>query len=141
MAAAAAAVTATKPEDLPWYARLVDHVLTPGSSLTTGVWATFNAIIGALYVIWLSFFVSFPDNVHVWVFFFLLTGLAITTNYFMKEVFAAGMDFESTKKEDAAKKVAGGQAEGEAAPAAVEAAAPTEAAATGAKKRRAKKEE
>ena len=41
--------------------------------------------------------INFPDSIHTWVFFGLLTDLAITTNWFLKEIFAAGEDFESRK--------------------------------------------
>lgn len=80
---------------LPLLARLVNHLLTPGSSLTTGTWTAFNVIMGMLFGVWLTFVISMPDNVHVWVFGGLFTGLAITTNWFMKEVFAAKQDFVS----------------------------------------------
>jgi hypothetical protein len=85
-------------EEMPWYGKMVNHLMTPGSSLTTGVWNIFNGLIVGLYLIWLMFLVNFPDSVHTWVFFVLLTGLAITTNWFLKEIFAAGEDFESRKQ-------------------------------------------
>lgn len=90
---------AADEEALPWYAQLVNHIMTPGSSLTTGVWNFFNALIIGLYLIWLTFLVSFPDSIHTWVFFALLTGLAISTNWFMREIFAAKEDFASQQEQ------------------------------------------
>jgi len=85
----------TTVEELPWFARAVNHIMTPGSSLTSSVWTLFNCLIAALFGVWFIFFVNFPTNPHVWVFFGLATGLAITTNIFFKEIFAAGHDFDS----------------------------------------------
>ncbi len=117
MAAAAAAMAATRPktevastkraepeEELPWFARLVNHVLTPGSSHTSAMWVAFNVIIGILGGVWLMFVIAFPDNIHVWIFGGLFVGLCITTNWFMSEIFAAKEDFESQQKKEAANK-------------------------------------
>ena len=100
----------TTVEELPWFAKAVNHVMTPGSSLTTTVWTLFNCLIAMLFGVWLIFAFQFPDSIHVWIFLALGVGLAFSTNIFFREVFAAGHDFAST---EAAKKEG---AEGDAKP-------------------------
>lgn len=97
MAAAAVARKAREAaaEPDPWYMQLIHHILTPGSSLTSGIWTLFNVLIGLLALVWIMFAVNFPTSVHVWVFLGLLVGLALSTNWFMKEIFAAKEDFHS----------------------------------------------
>lgn len=104
--APALALTKEEPteEELPMVARLLNHFLTPGSSLTSSVWTIFNVIMLWLFACWLLFVYSFPDNIHVWAFFVLGVGLLITTNWFMSEIFKAGLDYDSTKKAEANKK-------------------------------------
>jgi uncharacterized iron-regulated membrane protein len=99
--AVAKPTTAPKEEPLPWYGALVNHLLTPGSSLTTGVWNLFNLLIGGVFLVWLMFFAAFPTSIHVWVFFALLVGLAVSTNWFMKEIFNAKEDFVSVQERKA----------------------------------------
>lgn len=93
----------TTVEELPMLARMLNHLLTPGSSLTSSVWTAFNVIMVWLFACWLLFVFSFPDNIHVWAFFVLGVGLLLTTNWFMSEIFKAGLDYDSTKKAEAAK--------------------------------------
>jgi hypothetical protein len=93
-------ISASAQEDLPLLARIINHVLTPGSSLTSTVWVSFNVIMVMLALIWLMFVVSMPDNVHVWSFGFLGAGLAATTNWFMYEIFKSGDDFHSRKAKE-----------------------------------------
>ena len=96
----------SEEESLPLVARIINHVLTPGSSLTTTVWASFNVIMAMLFCCWLLFVFSFPDNIHVWAFGLLGGGLLATTNWFMYEIFSAKEDFASLQlkkqKEEAA---------------------------------------
>jgi hypothetical protein len=89
-------------EELPWLARVVQHILTPGSSHTSGMWLLMNVLIFCLFLVWIIFLFNFPLNIHVWVFGTLLLGLAVTTNIFMKEVFAAKLDFDSRQKAEGA---------------------------------------
>lgn len=86
-------------KNLPLLVRLINHILTPGSSLSPIVWISFNLIMGILFLIWVSFVVSFPDNIHVWVFGFLGLGLAGSTNWMMKIIFNAHLDFASQQEE------------------------------------------
>jgi cytoskeletal protein RodZ len=92
---------AADEEPLPWYGQLVNHILTPGSSLTVGVWNLFNALLLTLFLIWLMFFYHFPTSIHTWVFLVLGAGLAASTNWFMREIFAAKEDFASVKEREA----------------------------------------
>lgn len=86
-------------EDLSLLVRFINHILTPGSSLTLLTWIIFNCIMFALFLVWLSFAVAFPYNVHVWVFGVLGLGLAGSTNWLMKIVFREHIDFSSTQQE------------------------------------------
>lgn len=90
--------TATPPEELPFLAKMINHIMTPGSSLTSSVWVAFNFIMVWLFLCWLLFVFSFPDNIHVWAFGILGLGLTITTNWFMSEIFKAGLDFDTQSK-------------------------------------------
>lgn len=85
-------------EELTWIARLINHLLTPGSSLTLLTWVVFNCIMGALFLVWLSFAVVFPHNVHVWVFGFLGLGLAGSTNWLLRIIFREHLDFSSQQQ-------------------------------------------
>jgi hypothetical protein len=105
MPAAAAAVAAPKvedPEALPLVARLINHIMTPGSALSKDVWTLFNIIIAGLFMCWLIFLILMPTSIHVWVFGSLCVGLAFSTNWFMKEVFAAKEDYESQQEKKTA---------------------------------------
>lgn len=82
-------------EQLSWIARLINHVLTPGSSLTLVTWVVFNCIMGLLFLVWLSFAIAFPRNIHVWVFGILGLGLAGSTNWLMRIIFREHLDFSS----------------------------------------------
>lgn len=86
-----------KSEEPPLAMRVVNHLLTPGSSLTSTVWTAFNAIMLVLGVIWIVFLFNFPTNPHVLVFGGLFLGLLASTNWFFKEIFDAKEDFESRK--------------------------------------------
>ena len=77
--------------------QLIAHFLTPGSALSGTVWTIFNVMIGLLYCCWAYFCYHFYDNIHIWVFGFLITGLAITTNMFFQEVFARGDDYDTVR--------------------------------------------
>lgn len=77
---------------MPWLARLVNHVLTPGSALSPAVWITFNVVMAALFACWLSLVFAMPDNVHIWAFGFLGAGLAFSTNWLFKEIFSRESD-------------------------------------------------
>jgi hypothetical protein len=109
-----------KLEDLPWFARVVNHILTPGSALTKDVWLAFNLIVAGTFMCWLIFLVLMPDSIHVWIFGALCVGLAISTNWFMKEVFAAKEDFESQKAREKEEAAAKALAEGSSTPPAEE---------------------
>jgi hypothetical protein len=113
-----ATLTPAEPteEELPIVARLLNHFLTPGSSLTSSVWTIFNVIMLWLFACWLLFVFSFPDNIHVWAFFVLGVGLLVTTNWFMSEIFKAGLDYDSTKKAAANKGASSEGKKGKAAP-------------------------
>lgn len=87
-------------EEVPFFSRLVNHFLTPGSALTSGVWTLFNSIIFVLGLVWLIFVVSMPDNIHVWIFGGLFLGLALSTNWFFSQVFEAKLDYDSQQKGD-----------------------------------------
>lgn len=93
--------------DLPLIARVLNHVLTPGSSLTSSVWTAFNVIMLWLFVCWLLFVFSFPYNIHVWAFGILGLGLTLATNWFLSEIFKAGLDFDSQQRKAAATEKAG----------------------------------
>ncbi|EAN89528.1 hypothetical protein C3747_366g85c [Trypanosoma cruzi] len=73
--------------ELPWLARLANHILTPGSALSPAVWITFNVVMAALFFCWLSLVFTMPDNIHIWTFGFLGAGLAFSTNWLFKEIF------------------------------------------------------
>jgi hypothetical protein len=97
-------------EQLPLAARVINHILTPGSSLTVTVWISFNLIMAVLFLIWLMFVVSFPDDLNVWIFGVLGAGLLGSTNWFMYEVFNAKEDFASLQaKKKLEEEDAGGQ--------------------------------
>lgn len=89
------APSADEKEALPLVARIVNHLLTPGSSLTSSVWTAFNIIMIWLFLCWLLFLFSFPTSIHVWAFGILGLGLLVSTNWFMSEIFKAGLDFDS----------------------------------------------
>ncbi|KAG8342818.1 hypothetical protein TRVL_06354 [Trypanosoma vivax] len=76
------------PEEagLPWVARVINHILTPGSALSPVVCVTFNVVMGALFFCWLCLVISMPWNIHLWVFGLLGLGLAISTNWLFKEL-------------------------------------------------------
>lgn len=91
-------------ESLPLMARMLNHLLTPGSSLTPLIWISFNVIMLAFFAVWLMFVCSMPRNVHVWVFGFLGLGLVASTNWLMKIVFSSGLDFASQQQREAEEK-------------------------------------
>ncbi|KPA75188.1 hypothetical protein ABB37_08507 [Leptomonas pyrrhocoris] len=93
-------------ESLPLMARMLNHILTPGSSLSPVVWISFNVIMLALFVVWLMFVCSMPKNVHVWIFGILGLGLTASTNWLMKIVFSSGLDFASQQQREAEEKSA-----------------------------------
>lgn len=93
-------------ENLPLMARMLNHLLTPGSSLTPVIWFSFNAIMLALFVVWMMFVCSMPKNVHVWVFGILGFGLLASTNWLMKIIFSSGLDFASQQQREAEEKAA-----------------------------------
>jgi hypothetical protein len=99
-AVAPAQQPAQEEENLPLMARLVNHLMTPGSSHSSTMWTIFNGIILSLFVIWGMFVASMPTNIHVWVFGFFLVGLAITTNMFMNAIFEAKEDFVSRQERE-----------------------------------------
>lgn len=106
----ASTVAATEEEEgtasLPLLARLLNHLLTPGSSLTPVVWVIFNIIMVFLIMIWLCFLYSFPSNLHVWVFGVLGLGLAVSTNWLLHLIFSAGLDFNTQEAEERKKNLA-----------------------------------
>ncbi|CCW64506.1 unnamed protein product [Phytomonas sp. EM1] len=87
-------------EELPLLARIINHILTPGSSLTPFMWISFNVIMCGLFLLWLLFVISMPTCIHVWVFGFLGLGLTLSTNWFMKIVFSSGMNFAPQQASD-----------------------------------------
>ncbi|KAH9601283.1 V-type ATPase assembly factor Pkr1 [Trypanosoma melophagium] len=89
----------SEESELPWFARLINHVLTPGSALSPTVWMAFNVVMFALFFSWLMLVVAIPDNIHVWAFGFLGAGLAFSTNWCFREVFARGLDAEIETKD------------------------------------------
>ncbi|ORC88900.1 uncharacterized protein TM35_000141110 [Trypanosoma theileri] len=89
----------SEDSELPWFARLVNHVLTPGSALSPTVWIAFNVVMFALFFSWMMIVIAMPDNIHVWAFGFLGAGLAFSTNWFFKELFGRGLDTEIEKKD------------------------------------------
>ena len=91
-------------KDLPLLARLVNHIMTPGSALTKDVWIIFNIIIAGVFFVWFLFLILMPTEIMVWIFGFLCVGLALSTNWFMKEVFAAKEDFASKQAAEAENK-------------------------------------
>lgn len=93
-------------ESLPLMARMLNHLLTPGSSLTPIIWISFNVIMLGLFAVWLMFVCAMPKNVHVWVFGVLGFGLAASTNWLMKIVFSSGLDFASQQQREAEEKAA-----------------------------------
>jgi hypothetical protein len=101
-------------ESLPLMARMLNHLLTPGSSLTPVIWIGFNVIMVAFFVVWLMFVCSMPKNIHVWVFGVLGFGLTASTNWLMKIIFSSGLDFASQQQREAEEKAAAAaQAAGE----------------------------
>ncbi|KAG5506533.1 hypothetical protein JKF63_06036 [Porcisia hertigi] len=114
MSAAAAAAEAgvkggapveNEEKSLPLLARMIDHILTPGSSLSPIVWIGFNLVMLALFGVWLIFAFAMPNNIHVWAFGFLGLGLTCSTNWLMKIIFSSGLDFASQQKREAGQKV------------------------------------
>lgn len=97
---------AEEAEQLPLMARMLNHILTPGSSLSPIIWISFNVIMLALFCVWLLFVCSMPKNVHVWVFGILGAGLTASTNWLMKIVFSSGLDFASQQQREAEEKAA-----------------------------------
>ncbi|EPY27446.1 hypothetical protein STCU_05747 [Strigomonas culicis] len=87
-------------EETPLLARLVNHLLTPGSSLTPLMWAIFNVIMFGLFMVWCSFVYSVPHNIHVWIFGVLGLGLALSTNWLMYILFTSGLDFASLQEKE-----------------------------------------
>ncbi|KAK7197218.1 hypothetical protein NESM_000667600 [Novymonas esmeraldas] len=98
---AAAAAAPNEEESLPFLARMINHLLTPGSSLTPLVWIGFNLVMLALFGVWLMFVVAMPKNIHVWAFGFLGLGLTASTNWLMKIIFSSGLDFASQQQREA----------------------------------------
>lgn len=98
--AAPSSTVAETSDNLPFLANVLNHLLTPGSSLTSSVWTAFNVIMAWLFACWLLFLFSFPTNIHVWAFGILGLGLLLSTNWFMNEIFKAGLDYESTQKKE-----------------------------------------
>ncbi|KAG5502692.1 hypothetical protein JIQ42_05761 [Leishmania sp. Namibia] len=90
-----------KEDSLPFLARMINHLLTPGSSLSPIVWISFNLVMLALFGVWLMFVFAMPKNIHVWAFGFLGLGLTASTNWLMKIVFSSGLDFASQQHRDA----------------------------------------
>lgn len=86
-------------ENLPFLARVLNHILTPGSSLTPFMWVTFNVIMAGLFAVWLMFLYAMPANIHVWSFGFLGLGLGLSTNWFMSLIFSSGLDFASQQQQ------------------------------------------
>nr|CCC89373.1 conserved hypothetical protein [Trypanosoma congolense IL3000] len=82
--------------ELPLLARFINHILTPGSALSPVVWITFNAVISALFLCWISLIIAMPDNIHLWIFGFLGAGLALSTNWLFREL--SSRPIESTEK-------------------------------------------
>ncbi|CAD2215126.1 hypothetical protein ADEAN_000257900 [Angomonas deanei] len=108
--------SATEPEEeLPFLARAFNFILTPGSSLTPVMWIIFNVIMLGLFFIWCTFVKEMPDNIHVWAFGVLGLGLCISTNWMMKLVFSAGLDFGSQQEKEKEEKEKEGKGEGNAA--------------------------
>ncbi|KAG5480081.1 hypothetical protein LSCM1_06508 [Leishmania martiniquensis] len=88
-------------ESLPVLARMINHLLTPGSSLSPIVWISFNLVMLALFGVWLMFVFAMPKSIHVWAFGFLGLGLTASTNWLMKIIFSSGLDFASQQRSDA----------------------------------------
>lgn len=102
-AASASVVSApeanNEEESLPFFARVINHILTPGSSLSPVIWISFNVIMFLLFAVWLTFVYAMPSNVHVWVFGVLGVGLVASTNWLMKLIFSSGLDYASQQKQ------------------------------------------
>lgn len=115
------AAAATRPpqeveeEDLPFFAKVLNHILTPGSSLTHTTWVVFNILIFLLFLCWSMFLYAMPTNIHVWVFGFLGLGFAVTTNWFMKIVFSSGLDFATQQQQEMEEKAQAGEGNADAA--------------------------
>lgn len=73
-------------EELPFIAKIINHVLTPGSSLSGVMLIVFNLIILFLFVIWMMFVYVMPTSWIVWTFGFLGGGLAASTNFLLYQV-------------------------------------------------------
>eukprot|EP00758_Cryptobia_borreli_P007063 Tbor_TRINITY_DN5240_c1_g1::TRINITY_DN5240_c1_g1_i2::g.16741::m.16741 len=85
--------------DTPLIARIINHMLTPGSSLNFTIWISFNCIMGILFIIWLMFFIQFPTSVHLSAFAFLGGGLGASTNYVMYQVLLNKPSSKESKEE------------------------------------------
>ena len=97
-------------DQLPLIAKIINHVLTPGSSLSGVMLIFFNVIVFMLFTIWLMFVYVMPTSWIVWTFGFLGAGLAASTNYllymilFVVEEPKQEEDGEENKAEDSEKK-------------------------------------
>ncbi|CCW66357.1 unnamed protein product [Phytomonas sp. Hart1] len=105
--ATTADIELTENDQLPLLVKIINHILTPGSSLTPFMWISFNILMGALFLLWLFFVFSMPKCIHLWVFGFLGLGLTLSTNWFMKIIFSSGMSFSAQQINDSEKVIQG----------------------------------
>lgn len=73
-------------EQLPLIAKIINHVLTPGSSLSGMMLVIFNIILFLLFTIWLMFVYVMPTSWIVWTFGFLGGGLGVSTNFLLYQI-------------------------------------------------------
>jgi hypothetical protein len=92
-----AADAADDPASANILARIVDHLLTPGSAISGAMQLAFNAIMAVLFVLWGGAAALAPESVHVWVFGALVLGLFLSTNWFLSELLALKSEEEAAK--------------------------------------------
>ena len=80
-------------------ARFINHLLTPGSALSSTVQMAFNAIMIVLFVVWGMFLAAMPDEIHVWIFGVLIFGLTLSTNWFLTEVMKIKAESEEEERQ------------------------------------------
>jgi hypothetical protein len=84
----------------------VNHMLTPGSSLSHTMQAAFNGIMIVLFMIWGVFLGTVPpgESLHVWIFGALIIGLTLSTNWFLSQMIEIKAETEREEAEEKKKK-------------------------------------